>query len=186
MLAERAKLTKKQRLLQSVLQEASLGQTISERGFQDIQEMYEFRRKYKNYLRIKRLIPLGLIAPFTGNELSKMAYAAALGSKSIGLTIPGLIGYSLPSFFFFHMSSYYVPDKLKPICEVCKYTLGAPIWILSSITDELMSNLEETMFGEEVSVDILETGGTIPGELGDFNRLRAVLEEMKDFGKKSY
>ena len=63
--------------------------------------MYEFRRKYKNYLRITRFIPLALIAPFTNTELSKMAYAAALGSKSVSLTFPGLIGYSLPAFFFF-------------------------------------------------------------------------------------
>lgn len=55
--------------------------------------MYEFRRKYKNYLRIKRILPLNIIPPFTGNELFKMAYAAAIGAKSIRLTLPGIIGY---------------------------------------------------------------------------------------------
>ena len=145
--------------------------------------MYEFRRKYKNYLRIKRLIPLGIIGPFTNNELSKMAYAAALGSKSVSLTLPGLIGYSLPAFFFFHMTSYYVPDKFKPICQACKYTLGGPLWITSYITDELMSSTEEKLFGEQISIDISNTGGTIPKELGDINQLRQTLEDMKDFGK---
>ena len=61
--------------------------------------MYNFRRKYKNYLRIKRFIPLTLIAPFTNTKLSKMAYASALRSKSVSLKLPGLMGYSLPLFF---------------------------------------------------------------------------------------
>lgn len=184
------KLTKEQRLLKSVLENANLSRTISDKNFQDVQEMYEFRRKYKRYLRIKRFVPLGLVAPFTSTELSKMAYAAALGSKSISLTLPGLIGYSLPAFYFFHMSSFYAPDKIKPVFQVCKYTLGAPFWIVGSLTDELMSTPEERFFGEEVPLDLTKTGGTIPGDIGDISKLREVLEDMKDlgkgFGKKTY
>lgn len=91
LLSTQAKLTKEQRLLKSVLEEASLAKVISDKSFQNAQEMYEFRRKYQNYLRIKRFVPLTLVFPFTTTELSKMAYAAALGSKSIALTLPGLI-----------------------------------------------------------------------------------------------
>ena len=91
LLSTQAKLTKEQRLLKSVLEEASLAKVISDKSFQNAQEMYEFRRKYQNYLRIKRFVPLTLVFPFTTTELSKMAYAAALGSKSIVLTLPGLI-----------------------------------------------------------------------------------------------
>lgn len=115
-----------------------------------------------------------------------MAYASALGSKSISLTLPGLIGYALSAFYFFHMSSFYVPDKLKPVCQVCKYTLGAPFWIAGSITDGLMFTPEETYFGYEVPIDVVGTGGTIPGDIGDIIKLRKVLEEMKDFSKKTY
>jgi hypothetical protein len=67
------KLTKEQRLVKSVIEEANLSRLISEQGFQNLQEFYQFRRKFKNYLRIKRFIPLCMVAPFTGCELSKMA-----------------------------------------------------------------------------------------------------------------
>lgn len=188
--SNKSRLTKNQRLVKSILDEVELSRNISSKQFESLKEMYEFRRKYKNYLRIKRIVPLSLIAPFTNTELSKMAYAAALGSKSISLTVPGLIGYSLPAYFFFHMSSYYVPDKIKPICQVCKYTLGAPLWMMSYITDEFFSPAEEMILGESVPIDLLETGGTIPKDIGDINKLVEVFEDMKDFGKdfnkKSY
>lgn len=79
------------------------------------------------------------------------------------------------------MSSFYVPDKIKPICQVCKYTFGAPVWIASSVIDEILSATEERVFGEEVLIDIV---GTIPGDRGDINKLLEVLDDMKDFVKK--
>lgn len=166
------KLTKDQKLVKSVIEQAQVSRVLSENSLKNVEEMYELRRKYKNYLRLKRLIPLIVIGPFTSNELSKIAYAAALGSNSVTLTFPGLIGYSLPAFFFFHMSYYYAPDKLKPICQVCKYTLGAPFWIAGSITDEITSTLEEKFFRDEVPIDVINTGGTIPSDIGDINDLR--------------
>lgn len=181
--SDKALLTKEQRLLKSVLEESNLSRAISEKSFENVQEVYEFRRKYKRYLRIKRLVPLCVVAPFTNCELTKMAYAAAIGSKSISLTLPGIIGYSLSSFYFFHMSGFYAPDKLKLVCEVCKYTFGGPFWIACSLTDGLLSTPEEKFFGEEVPIDVVGTGGTIPGDLGDLNKVREILEDMKDFGK---
>lgn len=84
------------------------------------------------------------------------------------------------------MSSFYAPDKLKPVYQVCKYTLGAPFWIVGSLTDGLMSAPEEMYFEEEVPIDLVGTGGTIPGDLGDLNKLREILDDMRDFGKKTY
>lgn len=101
-----------------------------------------------------------------------MAYAAALGSKSVSLTLPGLIGYSFPAFFFFHMSAFYLSDKFKPVCQVCKYTLGAPFWIAGAFTDAVTSAPEEMIFGEEVPLDVVVT---IPGDLGDLSQLRELL-----------
>jgi len=115
-----------------------------------------------------------------------MAYAAAFGSKSIFLTLPGPIGYSLPAFYFFHISSFYVPDKIKPAFQVCKYTLDVPFWVVGSLTDELMFNPEKMFFGEEVPIDVIDIGGIIFGDLGNISKLREILEDMKDFGKKTY
>lgn len=97
---QKGKLSRDQKLVKSVIQDCMVSNRVSLEQFDNIEQMYQFRRKYKNYLRIKRLIPLSLIAQVTGNELTRMAYAAALGSKSVSLTLPGLIGYSLPAFFF--------------------------------------------------------------------------------------
>ena len=174
------KLTRNQRLLKSVIDECRLTENLSELNFQTLEEMYEFRRKYKHYLKIKRLVPLSLVAPLTGSELTKMAYAAAIGSKSVALTLPGLVGYSLPAFYFFHMSYFYVPAKLKPICSICKYTIGAPVWIISEIIDAAGAPIEERWFGEEIPLDVGQTGGTVPAELGDLNNLREVI---KDYSK---
>lgn len=183
------KLSKEQKLVKSVLDDCfatSKSKSISAEDFENAKDFYTFRRKYRLYLRIKRLIPLCLVSHFTGGELSKMAYAAALGSKSVSLTLPGLIGYSLPAFFFFHMSAYYVPDQIKPICTFCKLTVGAPFWIISALTDETLSSAEEAFFGESVALDVTQTGGTIPADIGDFDRLREVLNEMKKLSPNTY
>jgi hypothetical protein len=78
------------------------------------------------------------------------------------------------------MSYFYVPDKLKPICQVCIYALGAPFWVAGAFTDGLMSNPEEMVFGEEVPIDLPGTGGVITGDIGDIDALREVLNEMEE------
>ena len=190
-LASRSKkLTKDQKLIKSIIEKAKLHRTLSQADLKNVEDMYLLRRKYKNYLRMKRLFPICIIAPFTTNELSKMAFSAALGSKSVSLTLPGLIGYSLPSFFFFHMSQYYAPDKFKSFCQIGKYVAGGPFWVASYIIDGLGSNLEEPLFGEEVPIDLMNTAGTIPNNLGDIEDLRSLLKEMTELGqeftKKTY
>lgn len=125
----KAKLYRQQRLIKSVLDDYiknSASKHISNQALHDVKDMYEFCRKYKRYLRIKRILPLSVIAFFTTDKLSKMAYAAAIDSISVYLSLFGIIGISLPAFYFFHMGYYYAPDKLKPICNFFHYTAGMP------------------------------------------------------------
>lgn len=166
------------KLLRSVLQKADLTD-IEENKLIKLRKFYFFQRKYKNYLRIKRCIPLGLVGPVTGTELTKMGYASAIGLKSVEFTLLGFIGLSLPAFFLFHMASFYAPDKIKPICNICKFSLAAPLWIVSSLTDELTSKMEEKFFGEEVPIDLTETAGTIPASLGDLEKVLSTVQDIK-------
>ena len=192
MLANEAKkkYTPDQKLVNSVLQKVKESRIITQSDIQNLEELYAFRRRFKMYLRLKRLIPLGIVAPYTNCEVTKMAYAAALGSKSVALTLDGLVGLSLPAFFFFHMSYYYAPDKFKPICQLGKYTLGGPLLLLSTVTDGLLSRAEDKFLGQPVPIDIGGTGGTIPGDMGTGKEFKEFLKELEklgqELGDKSY
>jgi len=177
-------LTRNEALVQSIIERAELSRFVSETDFQNLEEMYAFAHKYKGYLRLKRFIPFGIVGPLTATELSKMAYACALGSKSVAITIPGIIGYSLPGFFFFHMSYYYVPDKLKPLCQVGKYSLGASFMLISYLVDELTEGAERKFFGEKVPLDINKTGGTLPKDIGTPEDFRRLIKELKQTSKE--
>ena len=152
--------------------------------------MQAFTYKYRHYLRIKRLLPFAVVGSLTTTELTKMAYASAIGSKSVAMTIPGIIGYSLPAFYFFHMSYYYVPDKIKPLCQAGKYTLGAAFMLINYVLDEIAQDVEHKFLGQKVPIDINKTGGTIPSDIGTPADLRRLLEDLKEtskeFSEKSY
>ena len=167
-----------QKLVNSVLQKVKESRIITQTDIQNLEELYAFRRRFKIYLRLKRLIPLGIVAPYTNSEVTKMAYAAALGSKSVALTLDGLVGLSLPAFFFFHMSYYYAPDKFKPICQLGKYTLGGPLLLLSTVTDGLLSRAEDKF----VPIDISNTGGPIPGDMGTGEDFKKFLKDLEKLG----
>ena len=183
-------LTRNEALVQSIIDQAELSRVVSETDFQTLEEMYAFMHKYKSYLRLKRCIPFGIVAPLTATELSKMPYACALGSKSVAMTIPGAIRYFLPEFFFFHMSYYYAPDKLKPLCQAGKYSLGASFMLINYLVDELAEGVERKYFGEKVPLDINKTGGTIPKDIGTLEEFRKLINDLKqttkDFTEKSY
>lgn len=172
-------LTRNEALVQSIIERAELSRIVSETNFQNIEEMYAFLHNYKVYLRLKRFIPFGIVGPLTATELSKMVYACALGSKSVALTISGIIGYSRPEFFFFHISYYYALDKLKPLCQAGKHSLGASFMLISYLVDKLTKGAERKFFGEKIPLDINKTGGTLPKDIGTLEDFRRLIEEMK-------
>ena len=183
-------LSRNDALVQSIIEKAQLSRAVSESDFQNLEEMYAFMHKYKRYLRVKRLLPFGVVGSLTATELTKMTYAGALGSKSVAITIPGIIGYSLPAFYFFHMSYYYAPDKLKPLCQAGKYTLGAAFMLITYLVDEIAEDAEHKFLGQKVPIDINKTGGTIPSDIGTPEDLRRLIEDLKktskEFTEKSY
>lgn len=178
------KFTSDQKLVNSVLEKVRESRIIEQSDIQNLEELYAFKRKFKGYLRIKRLIPLGVVAPYTNSEVTKMAYAAALGSKSVTLTLDGVIGFSLPAFFFFHMAYYYAPNKFKPICQLGKYTLGGPLLLVGTVTDGLLSRAEDKFFGQPVPIDLSGTGGTIPGDMGTGEEFKKFLKELEKIGQE--
>lgn len=82
------------------------------------------------------------------------------------------------------MSYYYAPDKLRPVCQVCKYTFGGPFWIASYCVEEFMPNPEEKIFGEAVPIDVTQTGRSIPGYIEDMANFRKFLNNLKKMGKE--
>lgn len=184
-LYKRKKLTKNQKLIKSVLDDCYVKSQIPDEAFKTLTEAYNQRRRYRWYLRFKSSGPLFITGSLANAELTKMAYAAKLGSKSISMTLPGLVAFSLPAFYFFHMSYFYVPDKIKPICTVCKYSLGGGFWILNCVVDHLFEDLEEKMFGESIPIDITQTGGSIPSEVGNIEELGETIQELQEDFKKA-
>ena len=53
---------------------------MSEEAIKNFEEVYIVRQGHRLYLRIKRFIFMGIMAHFTGLELSKMAAAKGLGA----------------------------------------------------------------------------------------------------------
>lgn len=147
------KITRDQRLVKSVLEHC-----LKQRGaagfdpetIYKLQENMDFRRRYRFYLRVKRMIPISCVSPFTLAELNKMSIATILGSPSLPLTVSAFIGF------------------------------GLPFCLISEVTDQLTADIEESITGQEIPIDISNTGGTIPPKLGD---IREILDSMKEFGK---
>jgi hypothetical protein len=61
--------------------------------------------------------------------------------------------------------------------------VGAPFWILNSLTDGILAGTEETFFGQEVPIDLVGTGGTIPADLGDFTKIKEMINQVKGAAK---
>lgn len=77
------------------------------------------------------------------------------------------------------MSYFYAPDKLKPICQVGKYTFGAGFMLVNYLVDELGEHVKEKFFGEAMPIDINKTGGAIPSDIGTISDLRNLFVDLR-------
>ena len=48
------------------------------------------------------------------------------------------------------MSYFYASDKLKPLCQVGKYTFGAGFMLVNYMLDGLGKHVEDRIFGEAI------------------------------------
>lgn len=140
----------------------------------------QLRKKFKHLLRIKRSAGIFLCASLTNNELQKMFVASQLGIKTIPLTMGGVIGISLPAYYFFHMLQYYVPNNCKAPCELGKYTAGLAYMAITTAIDKISAPLEKKTTGFELPLDIPNTGGTIPKEVFSKEEISQILKRLKE------
>lgn len=49
-----------------------------------------------------------------------------------------------------------------------------------------MFDPKEIFFEGEMPIDFVGNSSAVPGDLKDVNKLRQILMDMKDFGKKTY
>ena len=162
--------TERQKLCTELINKALLDSKNAEDGYSMLNKFrYHLtkRRKFRKALLSKKIATLGVAGTFTNIELRKMCYAKMLGINSLPMSLNGVIGFSLPSFFFFHMCEFYAPPHLKPVCKFGKYTFGLPLILISTIVDKCAEPLEQKFMGGHMPLDLPETGGTIPKDVFD-------------------
>lgn len=129
------------------------------------------KTKHPFYSKIKSKIPYAILSPFTFAELSRLAAYRVAGFASAPLTIPALIGFSMPCAVTFSMLEMYAPDKFKFPCKCVKWTGGVIFYGVCSSVDYLTAGIETKSFGETLPIDAPELMGTLPNK-NDLNELR--------------
>jgi hypothetical protein len=129
------------------------------------------KTKHQLYSRIKCKLPFVILTPFTFSELTRLAAYRAAGFVSVPLTIPGLIGFSLPCAVTFSMLEMYAPDKFKFPCKCAKWSGGFIFYGVSSSIDYLTAGFETEKFGQSLPIDAPNLMGTLP-QMADLEELR--------------
>jgi len=136
------------------------------------------KTKHPFYSRIKSKIPYAVMSPFTFSELARLATYRVAGFASAPLTLPAIIGFSMPCAVTFSMLEMYAPDRLKLPCKCAKWTGGIVFYGVCSSIDYLTAGFETQMFGEPLPLDAPQLMGTLP-KMNDLKELKK-LKELAD------
>ena len=136
------------------------------------------------YSKIKAKIPYAILSPFTFAELARLATYRVAGFTSAPLTIPALIGFSMPCAVTFSMLEMYAPDKFKFPCKCAKWTGGIVFYGVCSSVDYLTAGIESKSFGQPLPIDAPQLMGTLPN-MEDLNELRKLKKLANSLTEKS-
>jgi hypothetical protein len=136
------------------------------------------KTKHPFYSRIKSKIPYAVMSPFTFSELNRLATFRVAGLASAPLTLPAIIGFSMPCAVTFSMLEMYAPDKFKLPCKCAKWTGGVVFYGVCSGIDYVTAGFETQMFGEPLPLDAPQLMGTLPA-MNDIKELQK-LKQLAD------
>jgi hypothetical protein len=138
------------------------------------------KAKHPFYSKIKSKIPYAMLCPFTFSELTRLAAYRVAGFTSAPLTIPAVIGFSMPCAVTFSMLEMYAPDKLKFPCKCAKWTGGIVFYGVCSSVDYITAGIETRAFGETLSIDAPQLMGTLPkaADLEELKNLKTLADSI--------
>jgi len=136
------------------------------------------KAKHPFYSKVKSKIPYVIMSPFTFSELARLASFRVAGLASAPLTLPGIIGFSMPCAVTFSMLEMYAPDKFKLPCKCAKWTGGIVFYGLCSSIDYVTAGLETQIFGVSLPLDAPQLMGTLPA-MSDIEELQK-LKQLAD------
>jgi hypothetical protein len=138
------------------------------------------KAKHPFYSKVKSKIPYAIMGPFTFSELARLASYRVAGLASAPLTLPGIIGFSMPCAVTFSMLEMYAPDKFKLPCKCAKWTGGIVFYGLCSSIDYVTAGLETQIFGVPLPLDAPQLMGTLPvmSDIKELQKLKQLADSI--------
>ncbi len=138
------------------------------------------KAKHPFYSRIKSKIPYAIMIPFTFSELTRLATYRIAGLASAPLTIPAILGFSMPCAVTFSMLEMYAPDKFKFPCKCAKWTGGIVFYGVCSSVDFVTAGFETLKFGEPLPIDAPQLMGTLPktNDVKELQKLKQLADSI--------
>lgn len=132
------------------------------------------------YAKIKGKVPYAILSPFTFAELARLGAYRVAGFTSASLTLPAVIGFSMPCAVTFAMLEMYAPDKFKFPCKCFKWAGGAIFYGVCASVDYATAGIETKAFGQPLPIDAPQLMGTLPtkNDLKELRKLQALADSM--------